>query len=236
MVNKILLVEDSIDCQNLVEKILRPEYETVTVSTLSEARSHLQTGKFSLVLLDIELPDGLGYDLCESILQLPKPPPIIFLTGRTGPDERIHGFAIGADDYIEKPFDPKELKIRIINKIKKVEVRQAHQARISDEHLELDLSLLKGYLRDSEKKTDMNLTPIEFKLLSLLMENPEQHYSRDRLIEILWPDSPHMAARGVDTHISHLRKKLGLKADLIQSTYGKGYFYDYGLGTAKVTS
>ena len=224
---KILLVEDSQDSQMLVNRALGTEFFVKIVSTLEKARHMVDAENFDLLLIDIGLPDGLGYELCSYLQNnySKRTIPIILLSGRSEMSDKLLGFEYGADDYIVKPFEPAELFARVKSKLDKAAMHKARNEVYSDQNLSVEPDSLKAFLISGGQKEDLNLTPIEFKILLLLMKNPGRSFTREDLIQYVWPDSPNMAPRGVDTHISHIRRKLGDKSGLIHSSYGRGYAY-----------
>lgn len=221
----ILLVEDSPDAYNLVKRSLGLSVQLEWAKTLSEATKAIEEKTFDLILLDVVLPDGDGYRLC-SILQTNdnlRNIPIIFLTAKNSVTDKVLGFKVGADDYVSKPFDPLELKARVEARLKKKE-RQAEESdilRIGG--LEINKATQKVKVSDGDNMIDVELTPIEFKLLLLLTKDLNKVYTRDEILDTVWGENVHVYNRSVDTHVSKLRKKLGPKADYIESVHGSGY-------------
>ncbi len=229
----ILLVEDSPEAQVLVKRALGQSYNLTWAKTLAEATKAVEDQSFDLILLDVMLPDGDGYRLC-SILQTNdslKNTPIIFLTARNSVTDKVLGFKVGADDFISKPFDALELKARVDARLRKKEQQLQASDVIRLGHLEINKSTqrVKVFHEDHSEGEgiDIDLTPIEFKMLLLLTKEVNKVYSRDEILDTVWGENIHVYNRSVDTHISKLRKKLGNRADYIESVHGSGYRFSF---------
>ncbi len=222
--HKILLVEDSVDAYNLVKRALGTA-QLEWAKSLAEATRLLQTKQYDLILLDIMLPDGDGYRLC-SVLQTNDQLnncPVIFLTAKNSTLDKVMGFSVGADDFISKPFDPLELKARVDAKLRKRErdMIESDMIRVGD--IEINRNTQRVSINQNGTSENIDLTPIEFKLLVMLSKEPNTVHTRDQILNHVWGESIHVYGRSVDTHISKLRKKLGPKADYIESVHGSGY-------------
>ncbi|MES2857507.1 MAG: response regulator transcription factor, partial [Bdellovibrionota bacterium] len=149
--------------------------------------------------------------------------PIVFLTAKTSISDKVLGFQLGADDFITKPFDQLELKARVDSKIRRLErdKRESDIVRVGD--LEINKSSQKAVVTTDGNTTELDLTPLEFKLLLLLANKPNHVFSRDEILNTVWGESIHVYSRSVDTHISKLRKKLDSYSGLIESVHGSGY-------------
>ncbi len=231
----ILLVEDSPEAQVLVKRALGVNYNMVWAKTLAEASKALEDQSFDLILLDVMLPDGDGYRLC-SILQTNdslRSTPVIFLTAKNSVTDKVLGFKVGADDFISKPFDPLELKARVEARLRKKELQNEASDIIRLGHLEINKSTQRVKLIEGDHFQEIDLTPIEFKLLILLTKEVNKVYSRDEILDTVWGENIHVYNRSVDTHISKLRRKLGPKADCIESVHGSGYRFSYKVQAPK---
>ena len=222
--HKILLVEDNVDAYNLVKRALGSS-QLEWAKSLAEATRLLQTKQYDLILLDIMLPDGDGYRLC-SVLQTNDQLnncPVIFLTAKNSTLDKVMGFSVGADDFISKPFDPLELKARVDAKLRKRErdMIESDMIRVGD--IEINRNTQRVSINQNGTSENIDLTPIEFKLLVMLSKEPNTVHTRDQILNHVWGESIHVYGRSVDTHISKLRKKLGPKADYIESVHGSGY-------------
>jgi len=226
MVHRILLVEDNPDGAQLVLRTLSAIAEVIWAKGFSEARDHLKMGHFDLILLDVVLPDGDGYRLCSLLQEDPlyKGVPIIFLTGKNTTEDAVLGFQLGADDYVAKPFDPRELKARVEAKLKKRDVmkEQSETIRLGSLIIYKDQQRVR-ISEESGQMMETELTPIEFRLLLFLAKEPGRVFSREEILEAVWGRGIHVYNRSVDTHISKLRKKLGGRSDCVESVHGSGY-------------
>jgi DNA-binding response OmpR family regulator len=223
MEKRVLLVEDAMDMQIIVKAAIEKICILKCVETLAAAEMELGSTEYSLVLLDVNLPDGDGFEFCQSLRQKENfsDIPIIFLTGETEIRSRVLGFEIGADDYVTKPIEPLEFTARVLAKLKR---QRKTQTSFIQGGYRVDLVLHKVFERDeggAEKA--LVLTPIEFKLLSHFLQNREKIFSRQDLLSMFWGDDVHVSGHTVDTHISSLRKKMGEPGKLIRSVFKKGY-------------
>ncbi len=218
--HNVLLVEDSSDAFNLVKRALGSSVHLEWAKSLGEASRTLQNKNFDLILLDVMLPDGDGYRLC-SILQTDdqlKNVPVIFLTAKNSVSDKLLGFSVGADDFISKPFDGLELKARVDSRLRKRDRERMESDILKLGDVEINKSTQKVQIFENGQATDVDLTPIEFKLLLFLCKEVNKVYSRDEILNSVWGESIHVYSRSVDTHISKLRKKLGSKASYGSAT------------------
>jgi len=221
----ILLVEDNDLEIKIIQSALSQDCEIITASTVQAAQKALANYSFSLILLDVGLPDGCGYKLCEQIrnTNVTKHTPIFFLTGHGSVEERVSGFALGADDYIVKPFEPSEFIARVQAKLKRQSGQGAKSFTEGQFFVDVtrqQISILKG-----ESKEQLNLTPLETKIMIHFLQNVGQVFSRPDLVKAIWGESTHISHHTVDTHISSLRKKMGDSAHHLTSVQKQGYCY-----------
>ena len=212
----INIVEDEKDINNLVAQYLRKEgYEVHSYYTYEEASAHVVDDDVHLWILDIMLDDKSGFDLIEEIrLQGPETP-VIFMSARDKEFDRIIGLEKGCDDYITKPFSPKELVLRVNNIIKRA--YRDDNNRISIDGYELDEEQRKIYADNVE----IELTTKEFDLLMMFIKNKGIAFSRDKILENVWDENYFGSDRVVDDTLRRLRKKLpNLNSHTI---YGYGY-------------
>ena len=212
----ISIVEDEKDINNLVAQYLRKEgYEVHSYYTYEEASAHVADDDVHLWILDIMLDDKSGFDLIEEIrLQGPETP-VIFMSARDKEFDRIIGLEKGCDDYITKPFSPKELVLRVNNIIKRA--YRADNNRISIDGYELDEEQRKIYADNVE----IELTTKEFDLLMMFIKNKGIAFSRDKILENVWDENYFGSDRVVDDTLRRLRKKLPNLN--IHTIYGYGY-------------
>lgn len=212
----INIVEDEKDINNLVAQYLRKEgYEVHSYYTYEEASAHVVDDDVHLWILDIMLDDKSGFDLIEEIrLQGPETP-VIFMSARDKEFDRIIGLEKGCDDYITKPFSPKELVLRVNNIIKRA--YRDDNNRISIDGYELDEEQRKIYADNVE----IELTTKEFDLLMMFIKNKGIAFSRDKILENVWDENYFGSDRVVDDTLRRLRKKLPNLN--IHTIYGFGY-------------
>jgi DNA-binding response OmpR family regulator len=217
MAGNVLLVEDEENLASLVAAYLEREgYGVVSVCTGAEALRVLAREPVRLVVLDLALPDMDGLDVCRQI-RARSSVPVVMLTARDDPPDRLAGLAAGADDYIGKPFSPLELVARM-----KAVLRRAEPA--GDEQL---LALDDVVVRRSGREVTVagelvELRPKEFDLLAYLMQNRGVVVSRDLVLERVWGYEYTGGTRTVDVHVAQLRRKLG-RPGLIRTIRGAGY-------------
>ena len=212
----ICVVEDEKDLNNLVAQYLRKEgYEVRSYYTYEEASAHVQDDDVHLWILDIMLDDKSGFDLIEEIrLQGPETP-VIFMSARDKEFDRIIGLEKGCDDYITKPFSPKEMVLRVNNIIKRA--YKDDNNRIAVDGYELDEEQRKIYADNVE----IELTTKEFDLLMMFIKNKGIAFSRDKILENVWDENSFGSDRVVDDTLRRLRKKLPNLN--IHTIYGYGY-------------
>jgi len=223
MSKKILLIEDEPDIRKTLEyNLSREGYDVISTSSLAEGRNSLESNSFSLILLDLMLPDGSGLDLCREIKsdKIFSSIPIIILTAKDDEVDKVVGFELGADDYVTKPFSVRELILRIKAILKRSDVKN------DTLHIERqfgDLSLNTESHEVFVNNEQVNLTALEFKLLCQLVDRRGRVQSRDQLLSDVWGYSAEVTTRTVDTHIKRLREKLGTMGKYVQTIRGVGY-------------
>ena len=223
MSQKILIIEDEPDIRKTLEyNISREGYEVISTSSLSEARQNLESSSFSLLLLDLMLPDGSGLDLFRELKQdkSKSSMPVIILTAKDDEVDKVVGFELGADDYVTKPFSVRELILRVkavlkrgVSKSDNVEVQRQFG------ELKIDIDSHEVFVNDEP----ISLTALEFKLLRQLVDRRGRVQSRDQLLSDVWGYSSDVTTRTVDTHIKRLREKLGDMGKYVQTIRGVGY-------------
>ncbi|MCT4797597.1 response regulator transcription factor [Exiguobacterium profundum] len=220
---RILVTDDEEQMRDLLVSNLEKEgYETVTASNGLEAIERLKEETFHLVLLDVMMPELDGLTACMRIREFSNVP-IILLTARSEELDRIHGLKIGADDYITKPFSPRELLARI-----EATLRRTHSFS-KEQEATFDVGVLSIDIEGrtvSVKGKTVNLTRKEFDLLYLFITNDEKVFSREQLLDQIWGTEYHGNLRTVDTHIKTLRLKLGEAGGYIQTVWGIGYKFE----------
>ena len=217
---EVLHIEDSIDSQQLVLTALQSVCNVTHVGSVKEAVAAVEHKKFDLFLMDVMLADGDGFSLTKLLKQKPngKDVPVIFLTAKGEIDHKAAGFHLGADDYIVKPFDLAELRLRVESRLKKN--RKEDPEKLVRGNIQLEIPTQKAVLL--RERQNLDLTPLQFKLLFFLMKHEEQVLNRDQLIDQIWGEGIQIG-RSLDTHMNSLRKKLGPYATQIHTVYGQGY-------------
>lgn len=222
MVN-VLLVEDDPITKEIVTKSIGKFFSFICCSSIAEAQAILdQDQAISMVIVDRRLPDGDGLRLCDSIRgdQRRQGTPVIFLTACESESDKLSGFFAGADDYITKPFSPLELKARILARLR---ARNGGQS-LSAGRLAIDLEGHRVHQIDGQQTpVEIDLTRIEFKLLVTLALSLDKVLSRETLLHKVWGENCHVSDRAVDSHISHLRKKIAGAGLHLESLRGEGY-------------
>lgn len=222
---QILLVEDDVDIAELVAfNLERQGWECALVHHGGEAWEMIQRIRPDLVLLDVMLPgmDGMQIFRAMKENEMTRNIPAIFLTARGELDDRLEGLNLGADDYITKPFSPKELVLRVRNVLNRANAGAA-QLVVRGGALVLDKNTLASTL-DGEP---LDLTTAEFKLLAYLMERPGKVQDRYDLQRVLFGYADTTQSRALDTHVKRLRQKLGEYAGCIGTERGVGYYFNH---------
>ena len=223
MNDKILVVEDEPDILALVSYHLEQSgFAVVPAEDEEQALSAIEQNLVCLVVLDLMLPGIGGLEVCRLLKQNPrtKDIPVLMLTARAGEIDRIVGLELGADDYLVKPFSPRELVLRIRAILRRVQGRgEAEDAQIVAGPLAIDPVGCQVQL-DSNP---IELTAIEFKLLTTLAQRRGRVQSREELLKVVWGYEYVGYRRTVDTHIRRLREKLGSAAEMVETVRGMGY-------------
>ena len=223
MSQKILIIEDEPDIRKTLEyNISREGYNVVSASSLLEAKSQIELESFSLILLDLMLPDGSGLDLCRDIKSDKEKSsiPIIILTAKDDEVDKVFGFELGADDYVTKPFSVRELILRMKAVLKRGEKKSDNvEVQRQFGQLSIDTESHEVFVDNNE----ITLTALEFKLLCQLVDRRGRVQSRDQLLSDVWGYSAEVTTRTVDTHIKRLREKLGSMGKYVQTIRGVGY-------------
>jgi len=219
---KILIVEDDKHISKLIKYNLeKAGFDCVAVGEGEEAFDVLQKQPIDLVILDIMLPGMDGFEVCKGIRQEHrlKSIPVIMLTAKGEEVDRIVGLELGADDYVVKPFSPRELVLRVKAVVRRGRKEAAQKDILSAGILSVDIPRH----RVSVVGKEVELTPMEFNLLVTLMSRAGRVQTRDGLLSELWDIHSDVQTRTVDTHIKRVREKLGKAGVLIETVPGVGY-------------
>ncbi|MBI2520046.1 MAG: response regulator transcription factor [Bdellovibrio sp.] len=217
---KILLVEDDANLGASLEKYLRGEGQVVLWAKNLQAAREMQKESPTLIILDWMLPDGQGIDFLREKQARHDPTPVIMLTAKTDLVDRVLGLESGANDYVTKPFEPRELlaRIRVQERNSQGRPKEAPAAKIIEIN-GIQVDLLRHEVSFQGKLVE--LTKMEFELLRLLMENPNRAFGREELLNKVWGYENYPTTRTVDTHVLQLRQKF--YDDLIETVRGIGY-------------
>jgi len=221
--SRILVIEDEIAIADAVLYALRAEAFIADHSLLGrEGLLRLREGGYDLAILDVGLPDMTGFDVCRELRTVSNLP-VIFLTARSGEIDKVLGLELGADDYMVKPFSPRELVARVRARLRRVEALAAENTSWRETG---------AFAHDIAGQrirftgTELSLTRYEYLLLAALLARPGAILNRERLMADVWQDAPETVDRTVDTHIKTLRAKLravDASRDPIQTHRGLGY-------------
>ncbi|HHW11489.1 MAG TPA: response regulator transcription factor [Firmicutes bacterium] len=215
---KIFIVEDDQAIANLININLSLEgFETTVFSDAESALKMMEKEKPDLILLDIMLPGISGFEMQSRIRELKIP--VIFLTARTSLQDRLLGLELGGDDYITKPFDNRELVLRVKAVLRRVTAKNEREKEITIGPFRLLIHQRFFYVEGRL----VELTPTEFELIKLFMKNYQRVFSREELLDLVWGFEYYGDTRTIDMHIQRLRKKLGKHKDSIKTVYGIGY-------------
>ncbi|OGD17550.1 MAG: two-component system response regulator [Candidatus Aminicenantes bacterium RBG_13_59_9] len=222
MSRHIAIIEDEPDIGELVA--LHLQKAGFQVQTYLEARPFLQSLKGrapELVILDLMLPDSDGLEVCKYMKKTPglSSVPIIILTARSDEGDKVLGLEMGADDYITKPFSPRELVARVQAVLRRLESRVESRILRIGSDLVLDLDRHGAELRGRR----VELTSAEFRILAFLAARPGRVFARQQILDQIWKGEKVVIDRTVDVHIRNIRKKLGEAAGVIKNIRGVGY-------------
>ena len=226
MLANILLVEDEKSIVTLIKYNLEKEGFKVFCSETGEDALKIIKEKIpDLVILDWMLPDTSGIDVCRQIKvdKKLKNIPVLILTAKGEPDDKIKGLEVGADDYVTKPFNNKELLLRVKSLIKR-----SKPSLLEDLGIFKDLKIDRITRKVFRENKEIKLGPIEYKLLDFFIKSPQRVYSREQLLNNVWGENINVETRTVDVHIRRLRKAINIdkKNDLIRTVRSSGYSLD----------
>jgi DNA-binding response OmpR family regulator len=216
---KILVVDDERDLREVVQKYLEKDgFETIGAANGIDAVKLFQDSHPDLVILDLMLPDIPGEKVC-SVIRESHDTPVIMLTAKSSEEDRINGLGLGADDYVVKPFSPRELVMRVKAVLKR-------STGGGNTEIGGELSIDEEAYSVKKNGRDVDLTPIEFKILSVMSKNPGRTYTREQLIEYALGYEYEGMSRTIDSHIKNLRQKIEedpSRPEYIRTVFGVGY-------------
>ena len=215
----ILVVDDEAAISDLISEVLNIAGYQVTTSTDGlDALNQIRRSKYDLILLDVNLPKVDGFAILEKVRESAPTQPIIMLSARTDKDDVTHGLRLGADDYVRKPFSVEELVLRVQNRLKRdgkglPEIISCGPITLND---------VQHRVTFNEKEID--LSPTEFNLLLVLLQNQNRVLSKEKLLDVVWDMDFETTTNVVDTYISYLRKKLHIEGfEGIKTVRGVGF-------------
>jgi two-component system response regulator BaeR len=218
----ILIVEDELKLATLLQDYLvQSGYEVALLHDGSEVSHWLETNHTSLILLDVMLPGKSGMEICKEIRK-DSELPIIMITAKVDEIDRLLGLELGADDYICKPFSPREVVARVRAVLRRVESKSS----LAETGLNLDIDTYKATINGE----DLYLTAVEFQLLKVLSDQPGRIFTRSVLVDKIYSDGRVVSDRTIDSHIKKLRKKIAVQLqdkELIHSLYAVGYKFEW---------
>lgn len=222
MSQHILIVEDEVKLATLLQDyLIQSGFAVTLIHDGLEVEDWLAHNQTNLVLLDLMLPGKNGVDICKDIRKHSKLP-VIMITAKVDEIDRLLGLELGADDYICKPFSPRE----VIARVKAVLRRSDGSDKPADRGLLLDTDTYKATINGQ----DLHLTAVEFQLLKVLSDQPGRIFSRSVLVDKIYSDGRVVSDRTIDSHIKKLRKKISVQvpdAELIHSLYAVGYKFEW---------
>jgi phosphate regulon transcriptional regulator PhoB len=222
MAERILVVDDEPDLLELVRVNLdQAGYAVETAASGRVALERLRRAPPDLVVLDLMLPDVSGTEICRQLRADPELSglPVIMLTAKSDEVDRVVGLELGADDYVTKPFSPRELVLRVRAVLRRRSSGEPRRGVLSHGLLQLDAVRHRCHVEGHE----VELTAKEFDLLHGLMQRPGRVMTRDQLIDDVWGSDVAVTTRTIDTHLKRLREKLGPVGHLIETVRGVGY-------------
>jgi DNA-binding response OmpR family regulator len=221
---RVLVVDDDPDIRLLLRELLeRAGYSVAEAETGRAALRNLFSDTPALVILDVTMPDMDGYQTLERIRDL-SDVPVLMLTARSQELEKVRGLSAGADDYVAKPFGRQELLARVQALLRRTGGKSDVLEAYADDFVQIDYAQRKVTVEGR----DVQLTPLEFKLLSSFVQNPNQVLSRDQLLELVWGDPYGVSSDQVKLYVGYLRRKLipdGPERAPIETVRGFGYRY-----------
>ena len=231
MPKKVAIIEDEAELASLLEyNLSRQGLATKVISGSKGAVEQLEAWKPDLIILDVMLPDGDGFDLCRRLRKITALAriPVLFLTARSDEVDRVLGLEIGGDDYVTKPFSPRELMARVKAHLRRGEQDGTEESNASPLRIgpfTLDRAAHRLSLRDEE----LALTSTEFRLLEFFLLHPGRAYNREQLLEEVWGQQNYVSPRTVDVHVRRLRERIEDQPDdprYLTTVRGFGYRFE----------
>ena len=231
MNNRILVVDDDGQLTAFLRRFLNKQgFEADTAATAAEARASLKSVSYALVVLDLNLPDGDGLEVAGEIRHA-SGTPVIMLTARDEVYDRIVGLEVGADDYVTKPYEPRELLARIKSVLRRTGTTEPQDVSIAPQSVRfvgLELDMVQRRLTDISTDQVIGLTNTEFMLLQTLVQSAGDVLSRALIMDALYGNNVMVTDRAIDAHVARLRRKIDPddgNGSLIRAVHGQGYVF-----------
>jgi len=220
IVKRVLVVEDNKDISLLVEKRLSKQFKVDVAANGEEATTMINENPYELIVLDLSLPKKSGFEVLKDMRKKSAYPPVLILSGMNAVEDKVKGLKLGADDYLAKPFDVKELVARIDALLRRVPAAQ-EIVKLAAADLEMDLVARKV----ARAGTEVILSPREFSLLEYLIRNKNKIVTRKQIAEDVWGHKFDAGTNFVDVYINYLRKSVDkdFPVKLITTVYGQGF-------------
>lgn len=224
--NEILIIEDNVEIQGMLTEFLRMHgYLVKNAYSGTEAMMYLSQSTFDLILLDLMLPGMSGEEILSN-LQDSNETPVIVLSAKETVDSKVNVLSLGADDYLVKPFDLQELKARIEVQFRKTRKTPSNSKNPTTQTFEVEgLTYDLDYRQIAYQGTEIILTPLEFKILSLFIQHPKRIYTKEDLYRLIWNEEPLGDDKTINVHIGKIRKKLNKATgrEWIETIWGIGF-------------
>lgn len=234
MIKTILIVDDEPDiCEILRFNLEMEGYDVLTAEGAEEGQAYVKLKTIDLILLDVMMTPKSGFEWARELKADPRTSniPIIFCTAKTMEEDLIEGFALGSDDYICKPFRISEVKARVKAVLRRID----GDAKESGQYVPVEAPTrtirYEGIILDLDRKEchidgkEVIFTKLEFEVLSLLLSKPGQVFSREKILQTVWPSDTIVLDRTVDVNITRIRKKIGKYGECLRTKFGYGYMF-----------
>ncbi|NUN06138.1 MAG: response regulator transcription factor [Bdellovibrio sp.] len=223
MKKQVLVVHEDTSLKDFIQSALGDLCEVKYVQSIEQASSEIKAGTFSLLLIDADIPEGRGFTLCRRLREQKnlEDLTIVVMVSEGKNEDKMGGLEAGADDYIVKPLEKIEMRARTLGRLSRKSTKANSIIRIEKYVIDLNKQKVKELFAGTERM--LSLTPIEFKLFVHFLQNKEQIFTRQELLDIFWEGSAYVSRHTVDTHISSLRKKMGPRGIHLRSVFKRGY-------------
>lgn len=234
MAKRILIVDDEPDiCEILRFNLEMEGYDVQTAEGAEEAQGMVNVKPFDLILLDVMMTSKSGFEWARELKANPKTAdiPIIFCTAKTMEEDLLQGFALGSDDYICKPFRISEVKARVKAVLRRTQPEPDEEQEDMPAQQDENIIKYEGIVLYPDRKEcfidgqEVSFTKLEFELLALLLSKPGQVFSREKILDAVWPSDTIVLDRTVDVNITRIRKKIGRYGECLRTKFGYGYMF-----------